>query len=169
MDLTPHTRIMMRACQKVRRAVVKGKLVNLRATVVYCVDCGVERATRYDHRDYTKPLEVAPVCNGCNIRRGRGESGINMPSRPKPLSLPLISFNPSLPSLNCALLECNRPFNPKRSWQVCCCKEHGRRLRYVRRRDRLMVARLMNVNKEEVMRILREPGIGVGEDGRHNG
>lgn len=34
-----------------------------------CVDCGVD-ATEYDHRDYSKPLEVNPVCRGCNRRRG---------------------------------------------------------------------------------------------------
>ena len=34
-----------------------------------CVDCGAP-ATRYDHRDYGKPLDVEPVCHGCNIRRG---------------------------------------------------------------------------------------------------
>lgn len=35
-----------------------------------CVDCG-ELAAVYDHRDYYKPLEVVPVCQVCNSRRGR--------------------------------------------------------------------------------------------------
>lgn len=69
----------------------------------------------------------------------------------------------------CELSTCRASFVPKRYWQKTCCKEHSRRLRYVRRRDRLMVARLMVTNREEVMKILREPGIAVGEDGRHNG
>jgi hypothetical protein len=34
-----------------------------------CTDCGAP-AKCYDHRDYNKPLEVDPVCVGCNIRRG---------------------------------------------------------------------------------------------------
>jgi hypothetical protein len=35
-----------------------------------CVDCGC-KATEYDHRDYNKPLNVDPVCRGCNARRGQ--------------------------------------------------------------------------------------------------
>lgn len=34
-----------------------------------CEDCG-GRASQYDHRDYSKPLEVAPVCRRCNLARG---------------------------------------------------------------------------------------------------
>lgn len=34
-----------------------------------CADCGV-KAEHYDHRDYSKPLEVEPVCRRCNYRRG---------------------------------------------------------------------------------------------------
>lgn len=34
-----------------------------------CVDCG-KRADCYDHRDYTKPLAVEPVCQSCNFKRG---------------------------------------------------------------------------------------------------
>ncbi len=35
------------------------------------MDCG-EPAECFDHRDYTKPLQVDPVCNQCNIERGSG-------------------------------------------------------------------------------------------------
>ncbi len=35
-----------------------------------CTDCG-GAATVYDHRDYNKPLEVAPVCRSCNAHRGK--------------------------------------------------------------------------------------------------
>ena len=35
-----------------------------------CVDCGC-KASEYDHRDYNKPLDVVPVCRGCNARRGQ--------------------------------------------------------------------------------------------------
>jgi len=34
-----------------------------------CTDCD-KPATCYDHRDYDKPLDVAPVCNRCNTKRG---------------------------------------------------------------------------------------------------
>ena len=34
-----------------------------------CADCG-NRASGYDHRNYSMPLEVEPVCHPCNIRRG---------------------------------------------------------------------------------------------------
>ena len=36
---------------------------------VKCVDCGKD-AQCYDHRDYSKPLEVDPVCKSCNALRG---------------------------------------------------------------------------------------------------
>lgn len=58
-----------RARSTVRYAVQCGKLVNLKLENVKCVDCG-NRATSYEHRDYTKPLEVEPVCNSCNMKRG---------------------------------------------------------------------------------------------------
>jgi hypothetical protein len=34
-----------------------------------CTDCDCG-ATEYDHRDYNNPLDVDPVCRGCNRRRG---------------------------------------------------------------------------------------------------
>lgn len=34
-----------------------------------CTDCGVP-ASQYDHRDYSRPLDVEPVCRSCNLRRG---------------------------------------------------------------------------------------------------
>lgn len=34
-----------------------------------CADCGA-LATDYDHRDYSKPLEVDAVCRTCNFKRG---------------------------------------------------------------------------------------------------
>lgn len=33
-----------------------------------CVDCSAP-ATDYDHRDYSRPLDVEAVCRGCNLRR----------------------------------------------------------------------------------------------------
>lgn len=40
-----------------------------RAKDLKCIDCG-SMATEYDHRNYTRPIEVDPVCHGCNMRRG---------------------------------------------------------------------------------------------------
>jgi hypothetical protein len=34
-----------------------------------CEDCG-KPAKFFDHRDYNKPLLVAPVCHSCNLKRG---------------------------------------------------------------------------------------------------
>jgi hypothetical protein len=62
------------AWQRVRRAVIKGVLPDLKKQEVMCIDCKVRRATVYDHRDYTKPLEVDPVCASCNILRGKGQN-----------------------------------------------------------------------------------------------
>lgn len=51
------------------KAVRKGEL----PVPIYCVcvDCG-QPAAVYDHRDYTKPLDVQPVCLSCNHKRGPG-------------------------------------------------------------------------------------------------
>lgn len=56
-----------RAAQVVARAIRAGRLQppNLSS----CVDCG-EPAVFYDHRDYSKPLAVEPVCRRCNNLRG---------------------------------------------------------------------------------------------------
>ena len=48
-------------------AVQRGDLP--RVDTLICTDCD-KQATDYDHRDYNKPLEVDPVCRGCNGRRG---------------------------------------------------------------------------------------------------
>lgn len=52
------------AVAKARR---EGRLANPRDHA--CTDCGVP-AIEYDHRDYSKPLAVDPVCRRCNILRG---------------------------------------------------------------------------------------------------
>lgn len=53
----------------VRQAVLSGELPN--PSTLKCVDCG-QAASEYEHRDYAKPLDVAPVCGSCNMKRGRG-------------------------------------------------------------------------------------------------
>lgn len=55
------------AHQMVACAVRYGYLLPARECA--CVDCGAP-AVGYDHRDYNKPLDVEPVCAGCNVRRG---------------------------------------------------------------------------------------------------
>jgi hypothetical protein len=57
------------AQSKVRYAVLTGRLPSLRKNAAPCVDCGC-RASCYDHRDYRKPLDVVPVCDTCNRKRG---------------------------------------------------------------------------------------------------
>lgn len=58
-----------KAASLVNRAIQDGEIPPARGQK--CVDCGGS-ADRYDHRDYTKPLWVEPVCHGCNRRRGPG-------------------------------------------------------------------------------------------------
>lgn len=52
-----------------RAAVINGFLVDPKSCK--CVDCG-KQAECYDHRDYSKPMIVDPVCRPCNNSRGRG-------------------------------------------------------------------------------------------------
>ena len=40
-----------------------------RVSSLTCADCD-RRAAEYDHRDYTRPLDVDAVCHRCNARRG---------------------------------------------------------------------------------------------------
>jgi len=49
-----------------------------------CVDCGAD-AECFDHRDYSKPLEVDPVCISCNSSRHRGQ----MPAAKTPADFPM--------------------------------------------------------------------------------
>ena len=62
-------RIQERAQAAVYKAVLNGSLINLKETYTACLDCG-NRAMVYDHRDYRRPLDVDPVCVGCNTARG---------------------------------------------------------------------------------------------------
>lgn len=57
------------AHKAVRHAIRRGELVDLRTTEVPCFDCG-KRAAQYDHRSYSRPLDVQPVCVPCNQKRG---------------------------------------------------------------------------------------------------
>lgn len=54
----------------VANAIKRGDLPS--AKLCKCVDCG-NPATMYEHRDYSKPLDVEPVCWRCNSRRWVGK------------------------------------------------------------------------------------------------
>jgi hypothetical protein len=54
----------------VHKAIKRGKLRH--PAELLCVDCGVQ-AEQYDHRKYSEPLNVEPVCRKCNLRRGPAE------------------------------------------------------------------------------------------------
>lgn len=56
------------ALRAVAKAIQDGRLPKLDGSIP-CADCG-EPASVYDHREYAKPLEVTPVCQPCNVRRG---------------------------------------------------------------------------------------------------
>ena len=65
-----------KASKKVKYA-VKGKKI-LSAKKLKCVDCG-QNAFCYDHRDYSKPMKIVPVCQGCNVLRGPSVCSKNAP------------------------------------------------------------------------------------------
>lgn len=58
------------AGQAVSKAIRDGALPH--PTTLTCADCS-RQAEEYDHRDYSKPLDVAAVCRKCNARRGPGK------------------------------------------------------------------------------------------------
>jgi hypothetical protein len=62
--------VARRAHRKVYKTIKQGLLLSLKSWIIACSDCNVERATEYDHRDYSKPLLVEPVCHKCNLTRG---------------------------------------------------------------------------------------------------
>src|SRR3972149_8706132 len=56
-----------KAAWRVFKAVQRGDLPKIET--LQCVDCG-QPARQYEHRDYSRPLEVEPVCHSCNALRG---------------------------------------------------------------------------------------------------
>lgn len=55
------------AHRAVATAIAAGQLA--RPADFPCADCAGP-AIEYDHRDYSKPLQVEPVCRRCNLLRG---------------------------------------------------------------------------------------------------
>lgn len=62
--------VQSRAQRLVRDAVLSGAMPQ--ASTLLCVDCG-NWAKVYDHRKYSEPLTVEPVCVSCNCKRGPAE------------------------------------------------------------------------------------------------
>lgn len=62
---------------KVAAAIRRGTLAH--PSKFDCVDCGA-KACVYDHRRYSAPLDVVPVCKRCNNRRGPAEWGTSPPT-----------------------------------------------------------------------------------------
>lgn len=60
--------VITRAQSVVRNAKKRGELRPVWEH--WCADCNNWSATAYEHRHYSKPLEVTPVCYGCNMKRG---------------------------------------------------------------------------------------------------
>lgn len=60
-------RLRQRAWDAVSAAIKAGKIPHPQS--LQCFDCD-NPAYAYEHRDYRKPLDVQPVCQGCNNRRG---------------------------------------------------------------------------------------------------
>lgn len=58
---------------QVQRAIILGRLMP--ASSFRCTDCP-EWATEYEHRNYSQPFAVDPVCTSCNCRRGPGTLGV---------------------------------------------------------------------------------------------
>ncbi len=58
------------------RAVESGLLPVIVAGTL-CVDCGGQ-AEVYDHRDYNRPLDVAPVCKACDALRGETTTDLSV-------------------------------------------------------------------------------------------
>ena len=75
MTFAEWTRLKDKAQYITQKAVKNGILPRLKENIVLCVDCG-KRATGYDHRDYRKPLKVAPVCQRCNVLRGPDKTSV---------------------------------------------------------------------------------------------
>lgn len=60
-------RLRERAWGAVSAAIKAGTIAHPQS--LQCIDCD-NPAWCYEHRDYRKPLDVQPVCQGCNNRRG---------------------------------------------------------------------------------------------------
>ena len=61
-----------RAARKaISMAIRRGDLP--RVSTCDCVDCGIQ-AAEYHHEDYSKPLEVEPLCKKCHVKRHKPDN-----------------------------------------------------------------------------------------------
>lgn len=72
------SRVQAAASARLNKAIRQGVLPAV--TTLACADCG-SPAVCYDHRDYTKPLAVDPVCKSCNAFRGSADDWGELPER----------------------------------------------------------------------------------------
>jgi hypothetical protein len=72
-----HNAEASKAGSAVHSAVRRGILPPVKSCT--CVDCG-KPATEYDHRDYTRPIDVVPCCRSCNKKRGKAFNSFFRPA-----------------------------------------------------------------------------------------
>lgn len=77
--LRQKTRPLSYMAQSAIRCAIGSGLLQPASEHPFCVDCGAAPKC-YDHRDYTKPFSVEPVCVRCNRRRGAAAPYKGMPS-----------------------------------------------------------------------------------------
>jgi hypothetical protein len=86
-----------RAGTLVQMACNHGFLPLLNQPNIKCVDCGKVQAEVWEHRDYSRPLDVKPVCKGCNNRAGHAKhltSAVEyLPWRPEYIRIPAPIFS----------------------------------------------------------------------------
>lgn len=70
--------VQSRASAALTKAVRNGDVPPVNSLI--CVDCSAP-ASCYDHRDYTRPLHVVPVCKACNAIRGSADNWGDLPER----------------------------------------------------------------------------------------
>ena len=78
-----------------------------------CRDCG-KPATDYDHRLYAKPLQVDPVCSGCNTKRGPADDVAQLARIKLGIVLPdLVTIFPKGFNMDSALKQAERDYIDK--------------------------------------------------------
>lgn len=66
-----------RATSEVTKAIKNGEMD--RADAHPCADCG-KQGRDWDHRDHLRPLDVVPLCKGCNVKRGTAFDSVYRPA-----------------------------------------------------------------------------------------
>jgi hypothetical protein len=82
-----HQKDCVAAIKEVRKAIARGDLKPAKGQP--CVDCGKD-ARDLEHRDYTMPLDVVPVCRSCNLKRGTAYDSVYRPPHQFPAPTPIL-------------------------------------------------------------------------------